>query len=634
MDPDVDPCDNFFDHVCGRWGWSHPLALSTGQLLVLQMRVLSAILHEIERPPTHSVPAVRKSVSAYQACLSVYEEGREDTKVLFDVFKQFKFEWPSLSLPADFNVVDFLLGLSLEYNLPTPLLVHLQPHLKTDKRYGLSLDFQVYSEIETYFDHLTIERCLPNVAPSLGSSDVAAVVERINKVYSDIDTTFTNLFQDNRITRLYATVKSVANESGKVATLETWLKVINSHLPKDRQITEDEDLLTFNNIGPLIRETLSKTEHSGYVDLVLFAGWNILGLYHVGVSYALGDCLNTLSVLATFNTAFTCINLVDKVGVFAMARLLLDTLELSRAVQATHSTWDAVRNATQESFPQLSWMDKKTVAGSVQHVDSVIPVMPLPAHLNTSDALEAFHDYLPTPSSKSFIEWLLEAFHQRSEKYKRLLREDPNVIVHREDFFPSSIGVNAFYVPLTHIMGVAGAIMAPPFVSPNMPRAVDHGAIGKVLGHELTHAFDPLFSELTRTGEVAAWWSKESFKNLAARLECLENQLATYTGDRKHAKSALSEAFADSAGTEKARLTFGSLPPGPGILGYTQEQLFFVAGCFEFCTDEGYSYEQNGLYPAVVLRCNQPVSNEKRFAQAFKCAEGAALNPRDRCSFH
>ncbi|XP_054934029.1 neprilysin-1-like [Dermacentor andersoni] len=324
----------------------------------------------------------------------------------------------------------------------------------------------------------------------------------------------------------------------------------------------------------------------------------------------------------------------SQVAGYALARFFVDRAAQSRAVLDVKDTWNAVRDATRRNFPTLSWMDQSTAAGAINHVDNLVSIIALPAHLNSSQALDALYDYLEANQSQPFFHWFMKSRKQQSDKLKRLILEDPNVQVHREDMPLSSVQVNAFYLRLYHIMAILPAIMAPPYVSPGLAPAVNYGSIGKILGHELSHAFDPRFTTQTRTGDFATWWSQSSYANFKDRLECVRSQLANYTDSESHGFNALSETFADTAGTEKARLAYDSLPSQPGMLGYSQEQLFFVAGCFEFCAKSPYSWEALGKYPAFALRCNLPVSNHKNFAKAFKCPTGTALNPPKRCSFH
>ncbi|XP_075529913.1 neprilysin-11-like [Dermacentor variabilis] len=323
------------------------------------------------------------------------------------------------------------------------------------------------------------------------------------------------------------------------------------------------------------------------------------------------------------------------VAQFAFVRWFVDSLELQPNVNVTKSTWNAVKLATRENFANLSWMDPSTAKGAVEHVDSMLSVMALPEHLQTNEALEAFYDYLEPDESQPFISWLIKTKLRRLEQQKRLLKVDPTVTIHRDDFEYDPFDLNAFYESLYHIMVIQPALIAPPVVSETVPVAVNYGAIGKVLGHELTHAFDPKIGSLTGIiGDPIEWWSFPSLLNFASRLGCLRRQLKNYTADKVYSENSLSEAFADTAGTEKARLAFASLPARKGHLGYTQEQSFFIAGCFEFCGESAYAWDEDRKYPPVVLRCNLPAANEKRFAAAFNCPSEAALNPKQRCAFH
>ncbi|XP_070384085.1 endothelin-converting enzyme 1-like isoform X1 [Dermacentor albipictus] len=395
----------------------------------------------------------------------------------------------------------------------------------------------------------------------------------------------------------------------------------------------NEHVLTINNSGLLLKTILDNTKRSGYADLVLFAGWNIVASLRAALSSSLLYCLEEGDSEAQLASMAKCLDYTNQVAPFAIGRFVIDSLELHRSINYTNNTWNALKKATRENFASLSWMDQSTAEGAVEHVDSLVTVIPLPEHLQTNEALDAYYGYLDPDVSQPFIQWLFKTKHRRLDEQKRLLN-NTTVTIYRDDIPYQAYVVNAYYEPVMHIMAILPAIMNAPFVPQAVPAAVHYGAIGKVLGHELTHAFDPLFSNLTRTGDTATWWSNESFPNFSSRLECVRKQLQGFTDDEVHSKNALSETFADTGGIEKARLAFSSLPVEEGILGYTQEQLFYIAGCFEFCAVGGYHWSKKSRYPAEVLRCNLPARNEERYAAAFSCPKGSPMNPDDRCTFH
>ncbi|XP_075529890.1 neprilysin-1-like [Dermacentor variabilis] len=570
--------------------------------------------------------SVDKSVDP---CDNLYEH------VLFDVLKKFNVTWPSSTLPNHFDVVEYLLGLSLDYNLGTPFLLEMEPYLRTDRRYGLSLNFVVQSLLQLgNFKPSKVAACMLSVLPSIGRDSALRFGETIYRVY--IDTLLSLIhFQEANFTRSYTTIGELAHNLTQRVADGALLNAINKHLPQDMQVDNDEEMLVFNNTYLVLNHMLKTANRSHSARLVLFSGWNMIVTYNFGMSSSLLDCTHTDPPLERSTLAAgTCLGAINEVAGYALARFFVDSAAQSRAVLDVTDTWYAVRDATRRNFPMLSWMDQSTATGAINHVDNLVSIIALPAHLNSSQALDAFYDYLEADQSQPFFQWLIKSWKRRSDKHKRLLREGPNVQVHREDKPLSSVDVNAFYLRLYHIMAILPAIMAPPFIAPGVALTVTYGSIGKILGHELSHAFDPSFSTQTRTGHFGTWWSQTSYDNFKQRLQCVRNQLVNYTDSESHGFNALSETFADTAGTEKARLAHDSLPTQPGMLGYSQEQLFFVAGCFEFCAKYPYSWEALGKYPAFALRCNLPVSNEKEFAAAFKCATGAALNPPKRCTFH
>ncbi|XP_077540899.1 endothelin-converting enzyme-like 1 [Haemaphysalis longicornis] len=637
VDRSVDPCDNLFEHVCGRWELSHP-SMSNGQLSLLQARMSAFLYRRLEqRPPAQfsDSVAVRKVVQSYQSCHDVYQERRDDIQVLLEVFRKFKFEWPSLTLSQDFDLIDFLFGFPLDYGLPTPFLLTATPYISAGNRYALGLDVIIaHWRDETKADGFELHVVASCISLASRNSDniAAEAAERIHAVYVQLESLLNTYLTLNRPPRHYVTLRELASATAPFVEVQTWLHVINAHLPADRHIEGDEKILTQSGSGRFIRELLISARPQAYVNLVLFAGWNMVVMAHEAMSYPLVQCLHKGAALIM--SAAVCLGLTNDLASYAIGQFLNEELRMADAISLTRDIWRSVRDATLRNLGGQSWMDQATAKATAARLSDLTSIIVAPEHLNNSDALDAFYDYLPDFGRQPYMRSLLDALWRRSSKLKHLLAADVNVTVYREDVPTSNMAnVNAYYKPFEHIIIIPDAILAPPFLSLSVPSPLNVGGIGKVLGHELTHALDPLLSGHTDGGD---WYTARSLAGFLALLECVRAQLVNATGDHVHSNNALNEAFTDTAGTEKAYMAYRTLPiESPDFLGYTREQLFFVASCFVFCSPGGYTATLPGYrYPVFAQRCNLPASNNVHFAKAFNCSRGAPMSPQMRCSFH
>ncbi|CAN7944081.1 unnamed protein product, partial [Ixodes hexagonus] len=317
-----------------------------------------------------------------------------------------------------------------------------------------------------------------------------------------------------------------------------------------------------------------------------------------------------------------CLALVDELLPFPLALFFFDAVQPAAVVNTTAEMMRGIQEATKKSFKATSWMDAHTARGARERVETIEDVINLPDHLSCWEDIEAAYDFVASFSESTFIEGYLETRAKRVQATKRLLVNGSGVSVHREEFASSMIRTNAFYAPLWHLMVIPGGILFPPFVMESAPAAINYGGIGRVLGHELTHAFDREYGTISRTGDIHDWYSNDSRKAFEEKLQCIVD------------KSSLAESFADTAGVEKAYLVYEEATSGPGMTGYTADQLFFLSGCFIFCGRERQGMSTSRIYPPLYLRCDLPAANLDRFAEAFHCRRNSPLNPTVRCDFH
>jgi putative endopeptidase len=151
--------------------------------------------------------------------------------------------------------------------------------------------------------------------------------------------------------------------------------------------------------------------------------------------------------------------------------------------------------------------------------------------------------------------------------------------VDRDEWVMVAHLVNAVNLPAMNAMNFPAAILQPPYFDPARPEIMDYGAIGAVIGHEISHSFDDQGALFDATGRLANWWTKEDFTHFAESGAALAKQYDGYKPFPDLAlngKQLLSENIADVAGLSAAYDAAKTLG-APAWQSFTADQQFFLA---------------------------------------------------------
>jgi predicted metalloendopeptidase len=187
--------------------------------------------------------------------------------------------------------------------------------------------------------------------------------------------------------------------------------------------------------------------------------------------------------------------------------------------------------------------------------------------------------------------------------------------------------VNAYYHPLLNEIVFPAGILQPPFFYADADDAVNYGAIGAVIGHEITHGFDDQGSHFDAHGQLRDWWTEEDRAEFTRRAQVLVDQFDAYEvldGLRVNGRLTLGENIADLGGLKIAHDALREAlagKPAEAIDGLTPEQRFFLSWTIVWRT----SYTDEYLHLIVKTdphsparaRVNNPLSNLPAFAAAF-----------------
>jgi putative endopeptidase len=144
--------------------------------------------------------------------------------------------------------------------------------------------------------------------------------------------------------------------------------------------------------------------------------------------------------------------------------------------------------------------------------------------------------------------------------------------------------VNAYYDPLMNQITFPAAILQPPYFDPKADPAINYGAIGAIIGHEIGHGFDDQGRQFDEKGRIRDWWTKEAGERFAARTKALAGQFNAYEpipGVKINGELTMGENIGDLGGIEMAygayRQYVADHGPQPVINGVTGDQRFFLA---------------------------------------------------------
>jgi endothelin-converting enzyme/putative endopeptidase len=211
--------------------------------------------------------------------------------------------------------------------------------------------------------------------------------------------------------------------------------------------------------------------------------------------------------------------------------------------------------------------------------------------------------------------------------------------VDRSEWEETPPTISAYYNPRHHTINFPAGILQPPLFDRGADPAVNYGAIGVVIGHEIVHGFDDQGRKLDGDGNLRDWWTVPDAQRYEERTACIARQytqelpeLGVVTDGRR----TLGEDTADSGGVHLALLALegvlaerGRSLDDRGTDGLTAAQRFFLSYAFSWCVAERPEAERRAVrtdpHSLPRLRVNLPLANSVEFARAFRCRPGAPM---------
>jgi endothelin-converting enzyme/putative endopeptidase len=324
-----------------------------------------------------------------------------------------------------------------------------------------------------------------------------------------------------------------------------------------------------------------------------------------------------------------CTDQVDAQLPDALGRKFVEWTLGEEGKRRTQQMISAIEKAMARDLDSLDWMTPKTKEQAMAKLRAVI---------NKIGTKEHWVDYSSVKISRD--DEYGNATRTNEFELKRQLAKIGKP-VDKTDWQMSQPTVNAYYDPQENDINFPAGILQPPFWDNRLDDAVNYGAIGAVIGHELTHGFDDQGRQFDAQGNLRDWWTDQDAKAFEQRAQCLVNEYSGFTsvGDVKlNGKLTLGENTADNGGVRLAYMalmdTLSGKHPGKRE-GFTVEQRFFLGYARIWCenrTDEEARLRaQTDPHSPGRYRVNGVVSNMPEFQQAFACKVGQPMVRAPAC---
>ncbi len=280
--------------------------------------------------------------------------------------------------------------------------------------------------------------------------------------------------------------------------------------------------------------------------------------------------------------------------------------------------------ALRERLSELEWIGDDTRKQAIRKLDAINVKIGYP---------DRWRDYSSlTIDQPSYVLNVMKTDDFEFQRNLNKLGKPPD----KNEWGISAPTVDAYYNPNFNEIVFPAGILQPPFFDPQADDAANYGAIGSVIGHELTHGFDDQGHQFDADGNLKSWWTESDEKNYKARADLVQKQYDDYVAiDTLHinGKLTLGENIADFGGLRIAYLAFQramKVRPLKDVDGFTPDQRFFLSFA------QGW---RRNIQPETVrlmvatdphsptkYRVLGPISRMPEFSRAFGCSTGTG-NP-------
>lgn len=328
-----------------------------------------------------------------------------------------------------------------------------------------------------------------------------------------------------------------------------------------------------------------------------------------------------------------CVSKTEQALGFALSRLFLQKLNFKEVKEKVTVMVDSILNSFAKNLEQVSWMEPNVLQEAKLKIQKMRKKIAYPDFITNAQKLRDYYSKLEVETD--YFKNILSTidFANQREVMKLTSPTDKELW----EMLPHQ--VNAYYNPSNNEIVFPLGILQAPFFAPDAPDYINYGAIGVVIGHELSHAFDNTGRKFDSNGVMRDWWSSKTSMEFENRAKCFANQYSQFkvpvpNGFKNlNGNLTLGENLADNAGLLQS---LNAMPSTNKLLpmDLNPEKLFFVSFAHVWCGREKPEYllqlVNGNPHSPGFARVLGTIQNSKKFQQVFQCPI-SRMNPALKC---
>ncbi len=301
--------------------------------------------------------------------------------------------------------------------------------------------------------------------------------------------------------------------------------------------------------------------------------------------------------------------------------------------QQTQLLVNAVETAMGQDIHTLTWMSPETKDKAEEKLHAIYDKIGYPDHWRDYSTVKIVPDELVVNVKQASG---FESHRQNSKIGKP---------VDREEWLMTPPTVDAYYDPQMNTINFPAGILQAPMFDPSESEEENYGAIGMVIGHEISHGFDDQGRKFDAHGNLRDWWTPEDAKRYDEKVSCIEKEYTHEVpslGINTNGKLTLGEDSADNAGQRIAMIALEDTFKKQGKSldekdpdGWTPMQKFFLAHAFSWCSTLRPEIERvminTNPHSLPEYRVNFVDKNSPEFWKAFGCQKGQPMVSDNAC---